>query len=75
MNDMDVLAAAQEAQYLEAERAEQEQEMVAALRHDDLEPPAGSWASVARMMAKEFPDEGIDWDAWKEEMKDEMTDF
>ena len=32
------------------------------------EPPPGSWAETARMMASMFPDE--DWDAWKDEMKD-----
>jgi len=34
------------------------------------EPPFGSWASVARMMAQEFPESDIDWDAWKDEMKE-----
>ena len=33
------------------------------------EPPAGSWASVARMMAA-GDESGFDWDAWKEEMKE-----
>ncbi len=32
-------------------------------------PPPGSWAETAREMAKMFPDE--DWDAWKEEMKEQ----
>lgn len=39
-----------------------------------LEPPPGSWAAVARMMAQsEDPDDpsGIDWDEWKDQMKDE----
>lgn len=34
-----------------------------------LEPPPGSWAAVARMMA-EGDDSGFDWDAWKDEMKE-----
>jgi hypothetical protein len=29
------------------------------------DPPAGSWAAVARMMAAD-DDSGFDWDAWKE---------
>jgi len=33
------------------------------------EPPAGSWASVARMMAA-GDDSDFDWDAWKDQMKD-----
>jgi hypothetical protein len=40
---------------------------------DDREPilpPPGSWAETARFMADMFPDEGIDWDQWKDEMKD-----
>jgi hypothetical protein len=32
------------------------------------EPPAGSWASIARVMSRECPD--FDWDAWKDEMKE-----
>jgi hypothetical protein len=32
------------------------------------EPPAGSWASTARAMARD-DDSGTDWDAWKDEMK------
>jgi len=39
-----------------------------------MEPPPGSWAETARMMAQLFPDEGIDWDAWKDEMKDSEID-
>jgi len=35
---------------------------------DPSQPPPGSWADVARMMAKEDP--SIDWDAWKDRMKD-----
>src|SRR5271166_4590411 len=33
------------------------------------EPPVGSWASVARMMAA-GDDSGFDWDAWKDQMKE-----
>lgn len=33
------------------------------------EPPPGSWAAVARMMAAN-DDSGFDWDAWKDEMKE-----
>ena len=36
-------------------------------------PPPGSWASVAFLMASlpQDPDEEpIDWDAWKDEMKE-----
>ena len=33
------------------------------------EPPPGSWAAVARMMAQD-DDSGFDWDAWKDEMKE-----
>ena len=35
----------------------------------DREPPVGSWASVARMMAT-GDDSGFDWDAWKDQMKE-----
>lgn len=36
------------------------------------EPPAGSWAETARLMASSGDnDEGIDWDAWKDQMKDQ----
>lgn len=35
------------------------------------QPPAGSWAQTAREMAKMFPDSDIDWDAWKDEMKEQ----
>lgn len=35
------------------------------------EPPVGSWAHVAREMAQLFPDDDFDWDAWKDEMKDQ----
>lgn len=36
------------------------------------EPPVGSWAAVARLMAQTAgpEDDGFDWDAWKDEMKD-----
>ena len=34
------------------------------------QPPAGSWAETARMMAQMFPDSDTDWDAWKDEMKE-----
>lgn len=34
-----------------------------------MEPPPGSWAAVARMMAA-GDDSGFDWDAWKDEMKE-----
>jgi len=34
-------------------------------------PPAGSWAEVAQIMAMACPDSGFDWDAWKDEMKDD----
>jgi hypothetical protein len=33
------------------------------------EPPVGSWASVARVMAA-GDDSGFDWDRWKDEMKE-----
>lgn len=32
------------------------------------EPPFGSWAYVARIMADIEPD--FDWDSWKDEMKE-----
>jgi hypothetical protein len=32
-------------------------------------PPAGTWASVAFLMAQ-GDDSGFDWDAWKDEMKE-----
>lgn len=34
------------------------------------EPPIGTWASVARMMAQ-GDDSGFDWDAWKDQMKEQ----
>jgi hypothetical protein len=38
---------------------------------DARKPPPGSWADVARMMAAiSSDDDGIDWDAWKDEMKE-----
>jgi hypothetical protein len=42
-------------------------------KNDDRLPPPGSWADVARIMASgpTDPDEPpVDWDAWKDEMKD-----
>ena len=33
-----------------------------------VQPPVGSYAATARMMASMFPD--FDWDAWKDEMKE-----
>lgn len=33
-------------------------------------PPPGSWADIARIMA-EGDDSGFDWDAWKDQMKDQ----
>lgn len=35
------------------------------------EPPPGTWASIARVMA-DGDDSGFDWDRWKDEMKDSM---
>jgi hypothetical protein len=35
-------------------------------------PPVGSWADVARTMAQD-DDSGMDWDAWKDQMKE--SDF
>lgn len=37
---------------------------------DTMMPPPGSWADVARIMAQ-GDDSGFDWDAWKDQMKDE----
>ena len=35
-------------------------------------PPAGSWAATARMMAMiGGGNDGVDWDAWKDEMKEQ----
>jgi hypothetical protein len=36
----------------------------------DNQPPPGSWADVARMMAATSDDPSIDWDAWKDQMKE-----
>jgi len=33
-------------------------------------PPLGSYALTAQIMAECFPDDGVDWDAWKDEMKE-----
>lgn len=41
---------------------------------DDVrQPPPGSWAEVARVMAQ-GDDSGFDWDAWKDEMKESYFD-
>lgn len=38
---------------------------------NERKPPPGSWADVARMMAAlSSDDDGVDWDAWKDEMKE-----
>lgn len=37
-----------------------------------VEPPVGSWASIARVMAA-GDNSGTDWDAWKGEMKESMA--
>ncbi len=34
------------------------------------EPPPGSWAATARLMASSGVDDGFDWDVWKDEMKE-----
>lgn len=34
-----------------------------------IEPPPGSWAATARLMA-EGDDSGFDWDRWKDEQKE-----
>lgn len=36
------------------------------------EPAPWTWAATARMMAQSFPDDGFDWDRWKDEMKEAM---
>ena len=36
---------------------------------DPSKPPPGSWADVARMMVVD-DGSGVDWDAWKDEMKE-----
>jgi hypothetical protein len=42
---------------------------------DFTRPPPGSWADVARMMAStDDGSSGIDWDAWKDEMKERGLD-
>ena len=41
-----------------------------ALAEDRILPPVGSWAETARMMATFGDDDGMDWDAWKDEMKE-----
>lgn len=37
--------------------------------HSTVQPPPGSWAETARMMASFAPE--FDWDAWKDEMKEQ----
>ena len=38
---------------------------------DPRQPPPGSWADIARMMAAiSSDDDGVDWDRWKDEMKE-----
>ena len=39
------------------------------VRREATEPPAGSYAATARIMAED-DDSGFDWDLWKEEMKE-----
>lgn len=39
------------------------------------QPPPGSWAESARMMARLFPDSDTDWDVWKDEMKEANAGF
>lgn len=35
------------------------------------QPPPGSWADIARMMAAiGADDDGVDWDAWKDACKE-----
>lgn len=39
--------------------------------YDPRKPPPGSWADIARMMAAiSSDDDGVDWDRWKDEMKE-----
>lgn len=35
-------------------------------------PAIGTYAFTAMVCAKMFPNDGFDWDAWKDEMKDAM---
>lgn len=37
---------------------------------DPRQPPPGSWADIARMMASLDTEGEVDWDAWKDEMKE-----
>ena len=37
---------------------------------DRNEPPAGSWAATARVMASLGGDDDFDWDQWKDDMKE-----
>lgn len=39
------------------------------------QPPVGSWAETARMMASMFPDSDTDSDKWKDEMKEQNSGF
>jgi len=49
----------------------EELEAILAQCDDPRRPPPGSWADVARMMAAiGSDDDGVDWDAWKDEMKE-----
>jgi len=44
------------------------------VRPSTSQPSPGSWADVARMMAslsaEDGGDDSVDWDAWKDEMKE-----
>ncbi len=35
------------------------------------QPAPGTWADIARMMASDDPDGDVDWDAWKDQMKEQ----
>lgn len=43
--------------------------MLSGSNHNRPEP--GTWADVARFMSISFPNEGVDWDAWKDQMKEQ----
>jgi len=45
-------------------------EETAPVEVDPNEPPLGSWAATARMMASCGDGDGFDWDQWKDEMKE-----
>lgn len=51
----------------EALTAEAEERAAEAARR---EPPVGSWAATARLMASIGGDDDFDWDRWKDEMKE-----